>query len=612
MTGQPTLLGSVRRVVGAKVSVEISQEMSITPIIHGRVYRLGQVGSFVRIPLGFLNLYGVVSTVGASEGPRSDELDYIPTHGQRWLEVQLVGESYGQEGFQRGISVFPTLDDEVHIVTEEDIALIYGSLTPSMIEIGNHAASESLPATVDLDKIVSRHVAILGSTGSGKSNTVARFLKALTNGDYPSAQVIVIDPHGEYGAALENRAKVFSIGNAINSLLIPYWALPFDELAWFLVDRRSSSESQQDTTLRDKILELKRQSCDRLKASAIDPNNITVDSPIPFDLRSMWYEFYEKEHATLLEKDDWNKIAFKKDAEGNELRGSTQNVIPPQFEPPGTGSAPPFKSQKGMGLASYLNKIMGRLRDRRFEFLLSPGPYDGINKDLDDLLVSWVNHEYAVTILDLGGVPPEVTDLVVGIVTRIIFESMFWGRDLAGIGRRRPLLIVYEEAHTYLPHGGSGQFLSGYATRSVRRVLKEGRKYGVGAVIVSQRPSELDETILSQCGTFFALRISNPDDQGRVRSTVPDALGGLTDLLPALRTGEALVLGEAVKIPSRVRLPLVEPRPRSDDPEATKCWAQERTEEPGYSKAITGWRRQQMPDSMSKEDESNGTSSGTI
>jgi hypothetical protein len=209
-----TFLGLIRRVIGAKVLVEISSEIpSANPIIRGRVHRLGQVGSFVRIPLGFLNLYGVVSMVGASEVAQSEELEILLPYGKRWIEVQLVGESYGKEGFQRGVSVFPTLDDEVHIVTEDDLAIIYGTSFPSMLQIGAHAASESLAATIDLDKIVTRHVAIVGSTGSGKSNTVAGFLKALTNGFFPSARVVVIDPHGEYGAALQDRACVFSIGN---------------------------------------------------------------------------------------------------------------------------------------------------------------------------------------------------------------------------------------------------------------------------------------------------------------------------------------------------------------------------------------------------------------
>jgi len=591
-----TFIGLVRRVIGAKVFVEISSEIPpANPIIHGRIYRLGQVGSFIRIPLGFLNLYGIVSMVGASEISKPDETDIPLPLGQRWVEIQLVGESYGKEKFQRGISVFPTLDDEVHIVAEDDLAIIYGALGPSMVEIGTHAASESLPATIDIDKIITRHAAILGSTGSGKSNTVAGLLKALTNGVFPNACIVVIDPHGEYGAALKDRARIFSIGDKTNPLEVPYWALSFDELAWFLVDRRGASESQPDKALRDRIFEEKQKFCNKLKSGSVATNEITPDSPIPFNLKKMWYDLYLKEHATLMEKDNWNTIAYKKKDRDHELKGDIDKVIPPQFKPPGTSSNPPFKSNRFLGLSSYLNKIEARLRDRSFDFLLNAGDYDGIKKDLNDLIFSWLGHEHAITVLDLGGIPFEVSDLIVGVVTRILFEGMFWGRNLPGIGKQRPLLLVYEEAHAYLPRGTGGQFVAGYAGRAVRRVLKEGRKYGVGAIVVSQRPSELDETVLSQCGTFFALRLSNADDQGRVKSMVPDALAGLIDLLPALRTGEALVLGEAVQIPSRIRLPLIEPRPDSGDPEPAKRWKEKRVAKPPYNKAITSWRKQRTP-----------------
>lgn len=587
MKADVTFLGLVRRVVGAKVLVEISQEVpSASPIIHGRVYRLGQVGSFVRIPLGFLNLYGVVSMVGASEVAHPDELDIPFYHGQRWIEVQLVGESSGKEGFSRGVSIFPTLDDEVHIVTEVDLAVIYGAMGPSMVEIGTHAASENLIATVDLDKIVTRHSAILGATGSGKSNTVAGFLKALTDGSFPSARVVVIDPHGEYSAALKDLACVFSIGDSNYPLIVPYWALSFDELAWFLVDRRSASESLQDTTLRDYIFDQKRKNCSKLGANKIDPDEITVDSPIPFSIRELWYYFDRKERVTYED--------MPREKEALEKEGHPDTLTPAQFKPPGAGSSSPFKPTMSLGMGNYVNKILARLKDKRFNFLLDPGVYDGFKKDLHNLLIDWVDHKYGITVLDLAGIPFEVIDLVVGVVTRILFEGMFWGRDLPGIGKQRPLLIVYEEAHSYLPRGGTAQFVSGYAGRSVRRVFKEGRKYGVGAIVVSQRPSELDETILSQCGTFFVLRLSNSDDQGRVRSTVPDALAGLIDLLPALRTGETLILGEAVQIPSRVRLPLIEPRPKSDDSEPSKCWREKRITSPPYDKAVTGWRRQHM------------------
>ena len=595
MKSDATFLGQIRRVVGAKILVELSSEIpSASPIIDGRIYRLGQIGSFVRIPMGFLNLYGIVSMVGASETEHPEESTIVPIQGQRWIEIQLVGESYGKEGFERGVSVFPTIDDEVHIVTDDDLVLIYGSDNESMLEIGSLAASESLPAKIDIDKIVTRHAAIVGSTGSGKSNAVAGLLKALSAGEYPNSQIVVIDTHGEYATALKGQAKVFSISDTENPLCIPYWALSFSELMWFLVDRKDATESQQDITLRDRIFMLKKEACKTIK-SKVPESEITADSPIPFDVKQMWYDLYVTEKATLCEKGRWDKVAYKKDDSGDEIKGQVRNPsLPPQFEPPGAGGSSPFWSDKILNLTQYLNKMMGRFNDKRFDFMMEPGKYDGVEKDLNDLLESWLCHKHSITILDLGGIPPEVTDLVVGLVTRILFEAMFWGRDLAGIGRQRPTLLVYEEAHVYLPRGGKAQFVSGYAGAAVRRVVKEGRKYGIGCVIVSQRPSELDETILSQCGTFFALRLSNSEDQSRIKSTVPDSLDGLTSLLPALRTGEAIVLGEAVKIPSRVRLPLIEPRPKSDDPQPVKRWREGKIEKPPYNKAVSNWRSQNI------------------
>src|SRR2546426_539250 len=206
-----TFIGLVRKVVGAKVLVELSRELSSSPIIDGRVHRIGQVGSFVRIPLGFLNVFGIVSMVGASELASMVESALPTLEGQRWIEVQLVGEAYQSEPFSRGVSTFPTLDDEVHAVTEKALVVIYGTQKPSMIQVGTLAVSNSLPAFLDLDRLVARHAAIVGSTGSGKSNMVAGLLKKIADGSHPNAQVVIIDPHGEYGAALAGRARGFSI-----------------------------------------------------------------------------------------------------------------------------------------------------------------------------------------------------------------------------------------------------------------------------------------------------------------------------------------------------------------------------------------------------------------
>jgi hypothetical protein len=539
--------------------------------------------------MGFLNLFGVVSMVGASEWMAKEKLEYefdLPA-GQRWMEVQLVGEAYGKGPFERGVSVFPTLDYEVHVVAESDLATIYSNLKGAPVQIGFHSSSVSLPASVDLESIVTRHAAVVGSTGSGKSNTTATLLKNLFGGEFPNAKVVIIDPHGEYGAAFDGISQVFRIGDEKNPLIVPYWAMSFDEFAWFFVDRRTGGESLPDAFMRDRIFEMKKATVGSLKAGKVSADSITVDSPIPFDIRRLWYDVDFTDRATYKTKD------FKKGEEEIVDKGDPKTLKPAVFKPAAPGAAAPFKGPQAGIMQNYANRLCARLRDRRFQFMSDPNGYDGNTHDLDELAASWINGRFGLTVFDLGGVPFEVVDLVVGLISRILFEIGFWGRDLVGIGRQAPILMVFEEAHAYLPRG-QRRFIQGYALSAVQRIFKEGRKYGVGAIVVSQRPSELDETILSQCGTFFALRQANTEDQSRMRAVVPDALSGLIDLLPALRTGEALILGEAVPIPCRVRMRLVEPRPKSDDPDVAARWKEKPVDQPEYSKAVTGWRAQEQ------------------
>ena len=209
-------------------------------------------------------------------------------------------------------------------------------------------------------------------------------------------------------------------------------------------------------------------------------------------------------------------------------------------------------------------------------------------RDLDELLARWLGGEKPITILDLSGIPSSVLERLVGSILKIVYEALFWSREKSEGGISRPLLVVMEEAHRYL-----SDRLKGTASVVVQRIVKEGRKYGVGAMVVSQRPSEVNETILSQCGTFFALRLSNPSDRARVQGTLPDGLVGLLDVLPILRTGEAIVTGEAAKLPMRCRvtLPAKEHRPRSEDPNVSANWGMARREE-GYERVVASWRAQ--------------------
>jgi len=220
---------------------------------------------------------------------------------------------------------------------------------------------------------------------------------------------------------------------------------------------------------------------------------------------------------------------------------------------------------------SYEKKILARIKDSRFDFLFHPGDYkdEESPKDLNDLLNEWIGSPERLTILDLSGVPFEVLDITIGLITRFIYDSMFWGRFENYTGKNRPLLLVFEEAHTYLNKNESNS----YSRKAVEKIFKEGRKFGVGAMVISQRPSEISDTILAQIGTLIALRLTNSSDQSIVKSTAPDNLNSLIDLLPSLRIGEAVVVGESIRIPSRVRIQLNNPRPTSEDPKLVECWS---------------------------------------
>lgn len=276
----------------------------------------------------------------------------------------------------------------------------------------------------------------------------------------------------------------------------------------------------------------------------------------------------------------WLNATFSESALPNQTKdksneidtGNFEELIPATFQPYVMGNQAPYKSQH-ITYYGYEKKILSRLKDSRFDFLFNPGNFKGVagSNDLNDLLNDWIGSDSKLAILDLSGVPFEVLDITVGLITRFIYDSMYWGRAETYTGKQRPLLLAYEEAHSYLNKNENNS----YSKIAVEKVFKEGRKFGLGSLVISQRPSEISETILAQVGTFIALRLTNSGDQSIVKSSAPDNLNSLIDLLPSLRIGEAIIVGEAIKIPSRVRIKLNNPRPTSEDPKLVECWLKE-------------------------------------
>ena len=483
MINEITYLGKVINVNSSCVEVEISKDIpSATPIINGRLYKIEQIGTFVKIPIGGLTLFGIVSSV--SNIPSSVEVNqYEPDYGCRFLQIQLIGEQLGGETFKKGVGTYPTINDEAHIVTEEDLRIIYGDRQSGAIEIGKHSSSENLPVYLDLHNFILRHSAILGSTGSGKSNTTAHIIKSIMK-NYPGSRIVLIDIHGEYAAAFAKKAKVFRINDDINPLYIPFWTMTFDELSFFLVGRQPGSEKPEDKKLRESIVRMKKENALNLKAGNVNTNFITADSPIPFNIRKMWYEFNREVNATYSEAQQDKQT---KDKETLKKEGDFQNLIPAQFESYAMGNVGPYKA-KDQTMYSYEMKILSRLKDTRFDFMFNPGDFSDVTSkyDIDQLFRDWIEHENRLTILDLNEVPFELIDISVGLITRLIFNSMYWGRNEEYTGKNRPILMVFEEAHSYLPKSENSAHIYGYARKSVEKIYKEGRNFGVGAMTVTQ------------------------------------------------------------------------------------------------------------------------------
>ncbi len=602
MASDPTYLGTVEDVRGATISAVLSEEtLSGLTFIEGAGYRIGQVGSFVRIPLGLVNLFGVVSQVGAGAVP--ERLAETEPFGRRWMTVQLVGEGSRFGKFQRGLSQYPTVSDPVHLVTDQDLARIYGRPDePQAIAIGQIASADSIPALVDLDKLITRHCAVVGMTGTGKSTTVAGLLTMLTDEErFPSARAIILDMHGEYASALRDRATVFRVSpdsaRGERHLHVPYWAMTSDEL--LPITFGALGDTERGAVL-EEITKRKREALSLLTNPPITVDQVSADSPVPFSIHKLWFDLHCLVNATHTAQQAAQKpgtMAFEEDPPGVRVQpGDAMTVVPPRFRSIQQGQV--YLSQYPLRISRPLEGLAARLRDTRLDFLFRPGPWlpntnGAVAQDLGPLLSDWLGNNRPVTILDLSGVPSSIVNPLVAAVLRIIYEAMFWARYLSEGTRERPLLIVLEEAHVYL-----GKEAQGPAGAAVRRIAKEGRKYGIGAMLVSQRPSEIDATILSQCGTMIAMRLGNASDRQHVTGVVSEHLQGLLDMLPILRTGEAIVVGESVHLPLRALItpPPLNRRPDSADPlvfqlEGPGGWNRAREPE-NYDEVVSVWRKQ--------------------
>lgn len=587
-----TEIGEIISVSGNTISVQLLDTVkSNMPVINGVVYRIGQIGSFMKVPLGYSSIYGIVTQTGASAIPerlklKNEGLDFSSISNYQYVTIALIGEQIGKK-FERGVSQSPTTGDKVHLVTIEDLGVIYGGYDENnSIKIGNISISSNLDAKINLDKLISRHCAVLGSTGSGKSNAVGVLLKSIANKKYKSARILVIDPHGEYNSVLKDKSTVYKIradkAKEEKELQIPFWALPFEEL--ISIFPANLIDSQRDY-LRTEVEALKIKTA-RDNAIDIEPELISADTPIPFSIKYLWYKLDAFEHLTY--GADRKTPCLVKD-------GDPDKLISKEYAPAGIGSSAPFLNNARKGILGFLDNIRLKLKDSTYNFLFNNADYTPdlkgeVSKDLSDLLFEWLGSFKPITILDMSGIPTEVMTSISGTLLKIIYDALFWGQNLSIGGKQQPLLIVLEEAHNYLKAGESS-----ISSKTIQSIAKEGRKYGVGLALVTQRPSELDETVLSQCGTIIALRMNNAKDRGFIRSAMQDELQAIVDLLPSLRTGEGIISGEGVKMPSRVQFYKLSDALKGSEPKASEKWiADVGSTVDKYRELLSLWRNQKF------------------
>lgn len=577
-------IGQVCKVSGGQLTAQLT--VADGTLEHkGATHRIGQLGSYVTIPLDpSQRLVGFITGAGRQDSG-SDAA------GRSMLDIQLLGAICGDR-FRRGIHRYPTIGDEVHLAVEEDFQSIFGTLQDSAaasggvrsFNLGRFAMNPDFKVHVLGREFFSKHVAILGNSGSGKSCTTAKVIHESLN--LPESQIVLFDLHGEYSTAFSDDAgqlneNVTYLGE--NDLILPYWLLRYEELEALFVDRNNPlNVSAQVSFLKTALQKLKAPAADQLGLMSV----FSADSPIYFDLQKLLtaaQNFNEARYIVNSDQLALAKLALRSrpPKEQAEMlwegrcdfnRGQAEGEVPH-----------PLYFGKLLGL---VNQIETRLNDHRYDFLLrpvkqaaasrhltsalrasmTPVEFSGILSHMLKLLTGRLARRTNLTIVDLSGVPFDMVDVTVAVLTRLLFDFNFWTPPQ----QRKPVVLVYEEAHNYIPRQTGAV---SFARAAVERVAKEGRKYGVSSVIVSQRPSELSETVLSQCNNMIVMRLNNPDDQHYVTKVVSDQFASMVSMLPILAPGEGFVIGDSVLMPLRTLIDLPPHTPRSSDSDVFAEWS---------------------------------------
>ena len=528
--GKP--IGVVLEIAGSssQIAIDLQRLNECADDTDPSVAMAGQVGSQIKIRVG--NSWLLASVRNQRQDRKAGSiLANIDFLGEG-TEEKLTGKLHR---FRRGVTRYPVPGAMVYPATTADLKQVYASDGRSAITIGKVYPTKDIRAGIYVDAMLGKHFALLGSTGTGKSTSAALILHRICEAA-PEGHIVMIDPHGEYASAFRNTGVILDVSN----LQMPYWIMNFEEHCEVLITS-TGNDHQVDADILAKCL-LKARQKSRL---AEHMGKITVDSPIPYLLSDL----------------------------SNEIQDAMGKLDK------STNSAPYMRIK---------NKLDEIKADPRYQFMFSGMLVADTMADFIAKIFRMPSNGKPISIIDVSGVPSDITSTVVAVLSRLVFDFAIWGRD----ERTSPILLVCEEAHRYVPNEKNADGNS--VGTILSRIAKEGRKYGISLGLITQRPSDLAEGVLSQCGTILSMRLNNDRDQEFVRAAMPEGARGFLDAIPALRNRECIICGEGVAVPIRMSFDNLEEskRPASEDPSFVELWNNAGGEEDMVQRTVQRWRSQ--------------------
>lgn len=504
----------------------------------------------------------------------------------------IVTEPLGtveDDTFIPGSSILPSPTEKVFVPDEGTLKHIFLRNEKYSFYLGNLVQNRDIELFLDGDTFFSKHIGIVGSTGSGKSCTVAKILQEavgineganIHNGSQKNSHVIIFDIHSEYSAAFKiNDEENFTVNNLdVEQMKLPYWLMNSEELESIFIESNENNSHNQVSQFRKAVIRNKEKYNPGLL-------KITYDTPVYFSIQEVYNYIYNLNFEVInkIENEDWlPKIA--KESGGTKLINDKDEYFNQKYSFVSNSTAKADRASNGAfngEFDRFIARLDNKLNDKRLDFLMKPLKEDGTQYSTDDfseILKQFLGYlkKSNISIIDLSGIPFEVLSITVSLISRIIFDFAFHYSKLkhtADLTNDVPFLLVCEEAHNYVPKNNSVDYKA--SRKSIERIAKEGRKYGLSLMVVSQRPSEVSDTIFAQCNNFISLRLTNSTDQNYIKNLLPNNSGAIADILPTLSPGECLVVGDAAPAPAVVKMNMPSPEPKSENVRVHKVWNEE-------------------------------------